>query len=364
MPTALEIVQSERNCLMALADRIALIRKIEKMRASVVICYLTSLRPNVNARMAEDVVRVFIDHLPAMPATDKLAKIDLFLCSTGGDSMVPWRLVPLFRTFANSFDVLIPYCAYSAATLLALGADQIVMTPYAVLGPIDPTVGNDFNPTDKASGQKLGINVEDMQAYLHFVKETVGITQDEQVIKAVEWLAREVNPLAIGNVDRFLSQSRMIARKILNTHMKGTARDVDEIVENLTSKLYFHGHPINRVEAREELHLKVMKKPPAELEGAMWQLYKDYEQEFDNTNVYNPQGELASAHPLPLPGAPPAFPQREEDLLLTVVESAKLSSRQTVKRRNTLITAIGPGGIQRVTLTEDLSLTWAHTQAP
>lgn len=354
---------------MALADRLALIREIEQVRGSAVICYLTSLRPNVNAQMGEDVVRVIIDHLLALPFPDRPEKLDLFLCSTGGASMVPWRLVPLFRTFANCFNVLIPFYAYSTATLLALGADEIVMTPFAVLGPIDPTVGNAFNPIDEKNGQKLGINVEDLQAYIHFVKETVGVTQDEELIKAIEFLTRAVNPLAIGNVDRFLTQSRMIARKILSTHMPSAAREVHEIVEHLTSKLYFHGHPINRREARQELHLKVMEGPPLELEGLMWRLYKEFEVEFDNATVYNPLGELSAAHPVlppPLVG-PPALPppplSREDDLLVAVVESARLSSRQTVKRRNTLITMTGPGGIQRGLLTEDLSLTWDHTRA-
>ena len=274
---------------MALPDRIALIRQIEQMRGSAVICYLTSLRPNVDAQMGDDAVRVFVDHLLSLPFPNRPEKIDLFICSNGGSSMVPWRLVPLFREFATSFNVLVPYHAYSAATLLALGADEIVMTPFAVLGPIDPRVGNVFNPIDKLTGQRAGIDVEDVQAYVNFIKETVGITQDDEVIKAIEILAREVHPLALGNVDRFLTQSRMMAKKILNTHMAAAAaREVEEIVENMASKLYFHGHPINRREARNELHLKVMEKPPLELEGTMWRLYKEYEQEFDNQGVFMP----------------------------------------------------------------------------
>jgi hypothetical protein len=351
---------------MALPDRIALIREIERMRGSAVICYLTSLRPNVDAQMADDAVRVFIDHLLALPSPKRPEKIDLFLCSNGGSSMVPWRLVPLFREFATSFNLLVPYHAYSAATLLALGADEIVMTPFAVLGPIDPRVGNVFNPIDKLTGQRAGIDVEDVQAYINFIKETVGITQDEEVIKAIEILVREVHPLALGNVDRFLSQSRMIAKKILNTHMTAAAaREVDEIVENMASKLYFHGHPINRREARNELHLKVMEKPPLELEGAMWRLYEDYEQEFDNRSVFNPQGELAAGHPLNVPPPQPDPPlHRDYDLLIAVIESARLSSRQTLQRRYTLITGATPMGPHRGVLPEDLSLTWEHTPVP
>ena len=87
------------------------------------------------------------------------------------------------------------------------------MTPFAVLGPIDPTVGNEFNPKDKATGQRRGISVEDVKAYVNFLKETVGLTQDKELVKAITVLAQRVHPLVSGNVDRFLSQSRNDSKK-------------------------------------------------------------------------------------------------------------------------------------------------------
>ncbi len=44
----------------------------------------------------------------------------------------------LLRERFKKVSVLIPYVAYSAATLLALGADEIVMHPFSNLGPVDP----------------------------------------------------------------------------------------------------------------------------------------------------------------------------------------------------------------------------------
>src|ERR1700681_988310 len=151
--------------------RMVLIEAIQKTRQSTVICYLTSIRPNVNAQIADDQVRVMFDHLLQIQKRP-IEKLDVFLVSNGGSGVVPWRLVSLFREFAKSFNVLIPYRAYSAATLVALGADEIVMHPFAELGPIDPTVANDFNPTDPLTGRRLGISVEDVAAYVNFIKET------------------------------------------------------------------------------------------------------------------------------------------------------------------------------------------------
>src|SRR5581483_4713820 len=177
-------------------DRVALIREIESIRGSSVICYLTSLRQNVPGIISDDAVRVFFDHLLRLPSKP-VEKLDIFLCSNGGSGTVPWRLVALFREYSKSFNALIPYRAYSAASLLALGADEIVMHPFGELGPIDPTVSNEFNPTDN-SGRRLGISVEDVKAYVNFIKETVGITHEDELVKVIEVLAQKVHPLALG----------------------------------------------------------------------------------------------------------------------------------------------------------------------
>ena len=54
--------------------------------------------------------------------------------------MVAWRFVNALRERVERFSVLVPQDAFSAATLLALGADEIVMHPYGCLGPVDVTV--------------------------------------------------------------------------------------------------------------------------------------------------------------------------------------------------------------------------------
>jgi len=87
----------------------------------------------------------------------------------------------------------------------------------------------------------------------------------------------------------------MTAEKILKTHMKADTDDhlISEIVETLTSNLYFHGHPINRREARNDLQLKVNLDVPPELETALWDLYLEYDAEFKNSEPYNPSMDLA-----------------------------------------------------------------------
>lgn len=312
------------------STRKKLIEEIGRQRGSTVLCYLTSLRQNVPAAISDDAVRVIFDHLRCI-AKRPIDKLDVFLSSNGGDGVVPWRLVSLFREFARSFNVLVPYRAYSAASLLALGADEIVMHPFGELGPIDPTVSNDFNPVEPKTGQRLGISVEDVRAYVNFVK-SVGITHEDELIQALQILAEKVHPLALGNVERFVAQSRMMAGKVLRTHMKqASEHDIRELVENMASKLYFHGHPINRREARDDLKLKV-KDPDEALENAMWDLYLSYEEEFRSTEPYNPLMDLAA-----LPAPAQGLKQLEHELLHAVVESSHLTSKFFTRRRFELL---------------------------
>ncbi len=336
-------------------SRNALIKKLEGLRGSSVICLLTTLRPGVQGAISDDQVRVVFDHLLEL-AQRPIPRLDLFLVSNGGNGVVPWRLVSLFREFSKEFNVLIPYRAYSAATLLALGADQIVMHTFGELGPIDPSVSNEFNPRNP-QGQPIPISVEDVKAYVAFIKKTVGITHEDELVKTIESLCAQVHPLALGNVERFVSQSRMIAIKVLKTHMKEDADHIiDELVENMTSKLYFHGHPINRKEARQDLKLKVLANPSAELENTMWELYCDFERSFKSTEPFFPSGDLFTAF-----AGNTALNTTQSinaELLHAAIESRKLKSEFRSSHQITMtLTPNGPQLMDQV-----LSQGWRHSK--
>src|SRR5438132_10851080 len=104
-------------------SRLAVLHEIQESRHSKVICYLTADRGLVNVAVAEDIVRIIYRHLREM---GHVARLDLFIYSRGGDTNVPWPLVSLCRSFADEFNVLVPYRAHSAATQVAMGADHVV----------------------------------------------------------------------------------------------------------------------------------------------------------------------------------------------------------------------------------------------
>lgn len=283
---------------MSKETRIKLIKKIEEKRGTKLVTYVTSTRANLEVQMAIDMIRKIYEHLKHIEE-DKKGKIDidLLLVSNGGDGTVPWRLVTLIREYAKKFSVLIPFRAFSAATLTALGADEVVMHPMGMLGPTDPTVANPFNPSDPANPKnKLGISVEDVTAYISLIKEDAGITHEDELVQAFNKLADNVHPLALGNVKRSLAQSRMMAQKLLALHMNKSKEqhEINEIVDNLTSKLYYHGHPINRKEAKDQIGLRTILNATPEIEKLMWDLYMEYENEIKADEPFDPLMEFIS----------------------------------------------------------------------
>jgi Serine dehydrogenase proteinase len=304
-------------------SRTKLLSDLEKLRGTRLITYVTSTRPNLEVPMAMDAIRKIYEHLEALATPKKKVPIDLLLHSNGGDGTVPWKLVTLIREYASEFSVLVPHKAFSAATLTALGADRVLMHPMGMLGPTDPTVINPFNPSDpNAPGQKIGISVEDVTAFISLIKEDAGIQHEDQLVQAFNKLPEQVHPLALGNVKRSLSQSRMMANKLLSLHMDKRTEDhkISEIVDSLTSKLFYHGHPINRSEARDEIGLKTVEIPSDELERAMWELYLDYEAEIKLEEPFEAGTEFVSHHSAaPPPGG-----------ILTTTATVKLAFIESV----------------------------------
>ena len=193
----------------------------------------------------------------------------------------------MIRSFATKFSILVPYNAFSCATSIALGADEIIMCKMGTLGPIDPTVSNEFNPV--VNNRLVGISVEDMGGYLSLLKEKFGITDTDNLTKAFEMLAQDIRPLALGNAYRHYIKCRDDARKLLSLHLnpEKDSTKIDNIISVLVEKLYYHGHHVNREEAAS-IGLNVIKPEDISerLHQLMWDLYLDYEKEMDLLTPY------------------------------------------------------------------------------
>ena len=68
------------------------------------------------------------------------SQADVFLISNGGSAEATERIVRRLRGRFEELRFLIPSNAYSAATLMCLSGDEILMLPEGTLGPIDPQI--------------------------------------------------------------------------------------------------------------------------------------------------------------------------------------------------------------------------------
>ncbi len=80
--------------------------------------------------------------LRAIRMTDKNVPIDLVLHTPGGLVLAAEQIAEALKRHPAKVTVFVPHYAMSGGTLIALGADEIVMDENAVLGPVDPQLGN------------------------------------------------------------------------------------------------------------------------------------------------------------------------------------------------------------------------------
>ncbi|MFA6253577.1 MAG: hypothetical protein WCV69_04685 [Patescibacteria group bacterium] len=276
-------------------DKKTLLQEIEKTRGSRVITYLTNDRQGpMNARIAMDIIPIFSKQLRQIGKTEK---IDLFLFSSGGDTMVPWRLVSMIREYCQQFSVLIPYKAHSSATMISLGADEIVMSDLSEISPIDPSTANFFNPVDSQNPQnKIPISVEDVMAYFDLAKNKFGIKSDQELTAIFNKFVEanpQIHPLALGNINRTHNLIRMLAKRLLKSH-KAPMRDdeIDKIVDYFTEKLYSHQYFVGRKEAKEDLGVKSVVYAEENLSKLMTDLFDLYKDEMELGKQWNPENEL------------------------------------------------------------------------
>jgi hypothetical protein len=272
---------------MGWTERKPIIDQIEQALHSRVICYLTSDRPNAEAAVNKDVLPLFYDHLKSLPQDTK--RIDLFLYTIGGDTLAAFGIARLLREFSDSIGVLIPLRCHSAGSLIALGANSIVMGKGATLSPIDPSIMGPLNPVaEPAPGQRqvVPLSVESVAGYRDLVTQDWDIKGEEALTAAFRVLADRVHPLALGNVYRARQQIEELARNLLSEH-RHDDDNVTRIVKTLTRGLGSHDYPLSRRQARE-LFGPQLTVPDERLENLMWQLYGDFATEMEMRSPFDP----------------------------------------------------------------------------
>jgi ClpP class serine protease len=253
------------------SSRLRLFRTLEERRGTRVIALIHRqeslsllgfpMARYIDIQDSEQVLR-------AIKLTDPDVPIDLILHTPGGLVLASEQIAHALCRHPGKVTVFVPHYAMSGGTLLALAADEIVMDPNAVLGPVDPQLGQ-FPAVSilKVIEQKPVQEIEDQTLILADVAR-----------KAIRQVYDTVTSIVRENY---------------------SAEDTEKIALALTSGKWTHDYPISVEDARE-LGLRITTDMPNEI----YQLMNLYPQ----ANQRRPSVEY-----IPIPYAPrPALPNRTD----------------------------------------------------
>ncbi|MBL7740173.1 MAG: ATP-dependent Clp protease proteolytic subunit [Chitinophagaceae bacterium] len=243
-----------------------IIKEIEKKSGIKLLCYWNS----INGSVCQNDVIAFYEIIKDW---NTKKDIYLFIKSDGGDGKASLRIINLLRQHSRKLIAIIQGECASAATMLALGADEIHMGPVAFLTAIDTSLTHDLSPIDKTNS-------------------SVSVSQDELTRVIRMWdkfktnnnpypdLYEHIHPLVFGAVDRASSLSIKLCTDILSFHMKNKKKAA-EISKKLNSDFPSHSYPIMFNEAKNlGLNIKELDK---ELNNLL----------FDLNNLYSEMGRRA-----------------------------------------------------------------------
>jgi len=274
-------------------DRFDLIGAIEEQTHSRVLCYIAGDRRGLETKIANDAFPMFHRHLATIGRQPRIA---LYLYSTGGITIAGYSLVNLIREFCDEFIVIIPFRALSTATLIALGANEIIMTPMGQLSPIDPSVEHPLGPVVQLPGQPEGriapVNVEDVNAFLDLAKREFGLSSETSLKEVFGILAGRIHPLALGAVQRSREQIAFLATNLMQYHTTDK-RKVKRVVNTLIRERFTHSYIIGRSEAERTLELNIMR-PGEDLNSLIVQLFNEYNAVTSMDTPYNPEALLGA----------------------------------------------------------------------
>ncbi|MDO5691991.1 MAG: hypothetical protein Q4G70_05820 [Pseudomonadota bacterium] len=164
--------------------------------------------------------------------------IYLFLKSGGGSGQVSLRIANLLRQHCQRLVVLVPLECASAATMIAIGADLILMGPTAYLTAVDTSLNHALSPVDR-DNDRVSVSLDELQRVIRLWRGQNGADPDN----AYKSLFQYVHPLVIGAVDRAESLSIMLCKELLAHHIRDEAQ-AEQIATTLNSKYPSHSYPI------------------------------------------------------------------------------------------------------------------------
>lgn len=248
--------------------RIDLIRKIEKKIDSNLFSLIyNTTNTRFRTQLASDVLPILNILLKSFPKNRKKEKVCLFLHSSGGYLDGIQSFVYMIRKNFRKFHIIIPEIAHSAATILSLGSDKILMSHYSSLSPFDPQI------TVKTQAGNIAASIEDIEGYYSLIKDF--FKNDMAKIQAFNLLANRFPPEVMGQLARVQQQVKMIADNVLS-YQKFSKQKISEIVKKFQKEFFSHNYRIHYDEAKDiGLNVSMMDESLGKICLQLLSLYSD-----------------------------------------------------------------------------------------
>lgn len=203
--------------------------------------------------------------------------IDLILDTIGGSLDSAFKTVLFLSRFAERLRVFVPRRAKSAGTLIAIGADELYLSPFGELGPLDTQIRDPRNPADRVSALDCYQSVDYVRTFglstlgrtfralaaetrtLIPLAELVN-TAANFSIGSISPILTQVNALDFGGWGRTLKIGEMYAQVLLS-RVGYDKEDAAEIANRLVYGYTHHPFPIDVDELeRIGLNARLMSK--------------------------------------------------------------------------------------------------------
>jgi hypothetical protein len=241
-----------------------IIQRLEKKLSGRVIVYTAASFHPFPEIMIQD-IPLFEDLLRSVAEADIGY---LIINSPGGDGNVAEKILLMCRQrFPKGFNVIVPDFAKSAATMIALGSDKILMGYLAELGPIDPQLR--MAPLGEIIPARSFIDG------LEIIRKKV--TEDHDPVQMYFPMMSQIRPEILASCNSAIEGAREFAKKWLKSYMlKKDPEQAERVAEWLSGgKMYkSHGKVIDFFEAKNVLRLNVERVDPnSDLWTDIWELY-------------------------------------------------------------------------------------------
>jgi alpha-acetolactate decarboxylase len=193
----------------------------------------------------------------------QFAELDLVIHSSGGYGDVAYLIIQMLRLHTQKLNACVPLWAKSAATLLCIGADRIVLDELAQLGPLDPQTY--IGEGELSSSLNAFKNLEELTTFsedtLHDVAkmlaDTTELPVDECIKHAIHFVEVVSGPLfrnldlkKLGEYSRALSVSKEYSLRLLNRLDRWQPEQAEEVIQQLVYGYPSHEYVIDFYELK------------------------------------------------------------------------------------------------------------------